>query len=58
MKTEIINIRKVYIITQDGLHTPYVFTKEKDAQTFISQDLQPNSPEKKYSISQAVLRKI
>ncbi len=58
MKLEITNIRKVYVITQDGLHTPYVFTKERDAQQFISQEMQPNNPERKYCISQAVLRKI
>lgn len=54
---EITRLRSVYVITQNGLHTPYIFTKKLDAAEFIEQELKPKYPENKYNVSQATLYK-
>jgi len=51
-------LRSVYVITQNGLHTPYVFTRQLDAATFVAKELQPKYPDNKYNVSQATLYKL
>jgi len=54
---KVIRQRAVYIITQNGYHTPYVFTKSTQAANFIEDTLKRLYPENKYNLSQAGLYK-